>query len=439
MTDPAIIRRRLVRLRWSIYTVLLAGYMLAQFHRIAPGVVAGDLMAAFNTTGAALGSLAAMYYYVYTVMQLPAGVLADTLGARVTVTLGNVVGGIGAILFGIADTLAQASVGRFLVGLGVSVVFVGLMRSNTVWFRERQYGLVSGLTLLLGNAGAIFAAGPLAAVLEFASWRTIFMALGVFSLSLAWITWWLVRNRPQDAGLPSLREMEGAAAHPERDRHWWHDLMGVLRDRRIWPGFWFTFGMVGAYLAFVGLWAIPLLRDLHGLARGDAARFTTVSLAGFAVAALLAGALSDRIGRRRPVIVGAALLNLLVWLGFVFLPWSPGALAYILFGLLGVAAAGFVVSYPAAKEIVAPALAGMALSLVNTGLFLGAAVMQPLFGWVLDRTWDGTLAGGVRIYAAGDYANGLWWMLGFAVIGLAGALRVRETFNRNLVTDRAPV
>ena len=131
--------------------------MLVFFHRIAPGVVAGDLMQAFQTSGAALGSLAATYYYVYTVMQIPAGVLADTLGPRVSAGMGALIAGGGSILFGLAPDFGIASLGRFLVGLGVSVVFVGLMRSNTVWFSERRYGMISGLTILLGNIGAMLA------------------------------------------------------------------------------------------------------------------------------------------------------------------------------------------------------------------------------------------------------------------------------------------
>ncbi len=86
--DPA----RFARVRWSIYAILAAAYILVFFHRIAPAVVSADLMRDFGATGAALGSLAAMYYYIYTVMQIPAGVLADTLGARIAVTLGNLAG-----------------------------------------------------------------------------------------------------------------------------------------------------------------------------------------------------------------------------------------------------------------------------------------------------------------------------------------------------------
>jgi len=73
----------------------------------------------FGTTGAALGSLAATYYYLYTAMQIPAGVLADTVGSRILVTVGNAVSGLGSIWFGLAASFGQASIGRALVGLGV--------------------------------------------------------------------------------------------------------------------------------------------------------------------------------------------------------------------------------------------------------------------------------------------------------------------------------
>lgn len=87
-----------------------------------------------------------------------------------------------------------------------------------------------------------------------------------------------------------------------------------------------------------------------------------------------------------------------------------------------------------AKEVVSPALSGMAIGLVNTGLFLGAACLQPLFGWVMDRTWDGTLTEGVRIYGAGDYRLGMLLIFTFSLLAVAGAVRMRETFCRNLTT-----
>src|SRR6185369_9660908 len=141
--------------------------MLVYFHRVAPAVTAADLMRDFNIAAGALGSLAAMYFYCYALMQIPAGVLADTLGVRVSATTGTLIAGIGSILFGLAHEFYVAAAGRLLVGFGVSVVFVGFMRINTVWWSERWYGVVSGIVVALGVSGAILAAGPLAALLRF--------------------------------------------------------------------------------------------------------------------------------------------------------------------------------------------------------------------------------------------------------------------------------
>jgi hypothetical protein len=134
--------------------------------------------------------------------------------------------------------------------------------------------------------------------------------------------------------------------------------------------------------------------------------------------------------------IGACLLAVLAWLALILLPWGVGWSGLVLYGLVGFAAGGFVVGYAAAKEVVAPGVAGMAIALVNTGLFLGAAIMQPAFGWVMDLTWDGTAVDGVRHYAISDYHNGLWLSCGFAVLGLVASLFVRETRCRNITVAR---
>lgn len=424
--DPA----RFNRVRWAVFWILIASYMMVFFHRMVPGVVAADLMQAFQTSGAALGSLAATYFYVYTAMQIPSGVLADTLGPRITVTLGGLVSGAGSILFGLAPDFATASWGRLLVGLGVSVIFVGLMKSNALWFSDRQYGRIGGLTLLLGNLGSILATGPLALLLAEVTWRQVFLGAGALSILMAVLTMFWVRNRPEDAGFPSLREQEGLPPHPPRDQHWLRDLREVLTNGAVWPGFWVNFGLTGCYFAFAGLWAIPLLRDLHGLDRTGASLYTTVTIAAFAIGAYKVGWISDRLGRRRPVILVGTLLFCLAWLALILLPWGPGWSGLVIFALLGLTAGGNVVVYAAAKEVLPARVAGMSVALVNTGLFLGAALLQPAFGWVLDLTWDGSLNAGVRVYGRADYLNGLWLCFGAALLALAATPLVRETHCR---------
>jgi len=424
--------RQLLRLRWTAFIIVGLAYVLSFFHRFAPAAVASDLQQAFNTSSAALGGLAATYFYVYTVMQIPTGVLVDTMGPRRVAVIGGLIGGIGSILFGMADTLAMASVGRLLVGLGVSVMFIAMLKLNAVWFHDRHFGTVTGVTILVGNSGSLLAAAPLAWALGFVSWRIVFIAVGVFSLLLALLSWWFVRNHPGEAGLPSLRELDGKAAHPPHAGHWYDGLLIVLKNRATWPGLWVNMGIAGSLFAFGGLWAVPYLRDVYGMDRATATNHTTLLLAGFAIGAFFIGTLSDRIGRRKPVMVVAALLWCLCWLPLLGGMALPGGTSYLLFLLMGLAAPGFTLSWACAKEVNPPALSGMATSVVNVGAFLGTAIMQPLVGWAIDHAHEHHPDTALGL---ADYQVGLGIMLGFSLLGLAGTFFVRETYCRYITVE----
>jgi sugar phosphate permease len=415
------------RLRWTSYTLVVLCYMLAYFHRMAPAAIATDLQQSFHASGAALGALAAAYFYTYTVMQIPVGVMADTVGVRKIVAIGAALAGAGSLLFGTADTLAIATLGRVLVGLGVSSMFISLMKLNSVWFHDRHFGTVGGLSLMLGNLGSVLAATPLVWAVTNTSWRNVFVAVGLFSIVLAVLVWFLVRNHPGEAGLPSMRELDGKEAHPLHHGHWYDGLLKVMKNRASWPGFWPNLGVGGSLFAFAGLWGVPYLRDVYGMERSVAANHTMLLLFSFAVGALLIGMLSDRLGKRVPVIVGGIAVYVLCWIPIVLAWHMSDNLSFLLFALMGLGASGFTLTWASAKEVNPPALAGMATSVVNTGAFLGAAVLQPLVGWVMDQGWDGQVLAGARVYSEHNYQAGLGIMLVFAIVGLLGAMTIRET------------
>lgn len=420
------------RLRWSAFLLLALAYVLAYFHRVALAAIATELQLAFHASGAVLGGLAAIYFYVYTLMQIPTGVLVDTLGVRKIATLGGLVAGLGSILFGLADTLTVVSIGRFLVGLGVSVMFIAIMKLNAVWFHDRHFGTVAGFTILLGNLGAVLAASPLVWALSYISWRSIFVAVGAFSLFLGVLTWFLVRNHPGEAGFPTMRELEGEPPHAPHSGHWYDALVLVVKNPATWPGFWPNLGIGGTLFTFAGLWAVPFLRDVYAMSRPLAAAHTSLLLAGFALGAFVSGMISDRLGRRRPVMLAGILLYILCWLPWLAMVHMPLPASLFLFFAMGVGASGFTLTWAMVKEVNPPALSGMATSVVNTGSFLGAGLLQPLVGWVMDLGWDGKLSAGVRAYSAVNYQVGLAILLLFSLLGLAGALKSRETYCKHV-------
>ena len=409
------------RLRWAVFALAAGAFWLSFFHRVAPAAIAVELQAAFGIGGAMLGTLAATYYVIYTLMQVPTGVLNDTLGPRRVLVAGCLIAGAGSILFAVAETVTAAVIGRAFAGLGVSVAFVSMLKLNADWFAERRFATMTGLGSMIGLSGGLAAATPLAWIAAHVSWRTVFTAVGIASLLLAVVIWWVVRDHPGGAtrGAPRPPSARGKV-------RWREGLMLVLRNRATWPCFWFGFGMSGSYMTFVGLWAVPYLVHGYGLSVVEATQHTSLMLVCLALSQGAIGALSDRIGRRRPLILASALAYLACWLA-----WLAGAAAipgasYAISIVMGLSVCGMTLSWACAKELNSPQYSGIAISVVNTSGFLAVGLLQPLVGWLLDRNAAGAA------YTGAHYAPGIALLTAFSGIALAGAWFIRETRCRNI-------
>jgi sugar phosphate permease len=400
--------------RRLVFTLALATYVLSFFHRTAPAAIAGELVRAFAIDAATLGTLAATYFYVYTLLQVPVGVLADTLGPRKLLAGGALVAGIGSLAFALAPGWELAALGRTLVGVGVSVAFIAILKVNAVWFEARRFATLNGVTLFAGNVGAVLAGAPLAWLVTQASWRLVFVGLAMLSFAIGIAAWWRVRDRPEDLGYPPVH-----AALPKAALDWRRALRGVLANPLTWPGFFVNVGIGGSYLAFAGLWAVPYFEQVHGHSRVVAAQHASALLLGVAIGAVALGALSDRLGRRRGLLTVAAFLYALSWLPWLLhVTWPlPATLAWCF--LMGLVIPGFTLNWAIAKEVNHPGHSGMATAVVNVGIFLGAGILQPLVGWVLDR---GRIAGD----AANAWDRALLVLAGAAAVGAVVTLLVRE-------------
>ena len=410
------------RLRRVTYTLGVFAFVLAFFHRVAPGALAGDLRSTFDASATALGFMAALYFYPYAAMQLPSGMLADTIGPRRLFSAGLLVAGVGSIVFGYAPDVTWLLVGRGLVGLGVAVAFISVLKLIAAWYREDEFGTWVGVLMMAGNLGGVLAAAPLAWVIRVVSWRDVFAAVGVLSVLLAAAIWAWVRDTPREAGLAPV------VAEPPSARVTLRVALGrVAANRDTWPVFCVHLCLIGSYLTFAGLWAVPYMTDGFGLSRADATLHVTIAILAFAAGSVSVGTWSDRMKRRLPLLRGLSVLFLLCWAPWV-MGWNPGGLGlYMLFALMGAGISGASLAWALGKELNPPELAGTSTSLVNTGGFLGTALFQPLVGWVIDR-------GGAN--GLEDYRRGAMVLAGLAVAGVVAAFMVRETNCRSAYVER---
>jgi sugar phosphate permease len=417
--------------RVIVLTVPAAVYFFSYFHRVAPAVVATDLMRAFAISAASLGSLVAIYPYVFVVMALVAGSLADTLGPRWTLALGGATMGLGAAVFGVAPSFAMAFGGRLLVGLGASVVLIAWLSLAAAWFRPAEFGTVSGFTQAVGNVGALMASSPLALLVEAVGWRQTFVMIGGLTVLLAGAVAALVRDRPEALGLPPVTP---ARATPSV-RETLAAIPGVVRNARTWPPILAAGGVYIGLITFMGLWGVPYLVQIYGLTRFEAASVVALAPAGLCVGSPLVGWLSDRwLGLRRLPMAICTLLFATCWVPLLLPPdlrLSVGSLAPFVF-LMGFAASAVALVWPCVREVNNPAQVGLAIGFVNMPIFLAFAVMQWLTGVILDAHWAGLASAGVRIYPVEAYRALFLLCLGIAAAALVAAWFVTETRCRNV-------
>jgi sugar phosphate permease len=355
---------RLRRARWLVLVVPSAIYFFSYFHRVSLAVVAGDLMRALAITGAALGTLAAVYPYVFAVMALVAGSLADTLGARRTLALGAAGMGAGAALFGLAPVFSVAVAGRLVVALGASVVLIAFLALAAEWFRPDKFATVSGLTQTVGNVGGLVAAAPLAVLVEAIGWRQSFIVIGAVTLVLGALPLAAIHDRPGTAGLPPV--------NPERPRgptlrDVARSIPPVITNVRTWPPVLAAAGTYATLIAFQGLWGVPYLVQRYDVPRVTAATLLSLIAVGLIVGAPLAGVISDRWLRRRrlPFALSTALYALC---------WAPLAVPALrppvdllgpFFFLMGFFASGLILVWSCVREVNDPARVGIAVGFCN--------------------------------------------------------------------------
>lgn len=390
-----------LRLSWSIWSLGALFYLIGFFQRVAPGVMTRELSEEFALNAAALGNLSAFYFYSYVAMQVPTGLLADRWGPRKLLTLGALVAAMGGLLFALAPNLLWASAGRLLVGASVAVAFVALLKLAAHWIPHNRYALASGLALCIGVSGAVFAGVPLRLLIGQFGWRPVMLSASIVTLVIAVLIWLYVRNDPSEKGYKSY--FSGDHVTGSAGTSLWSSIRKSFSYSNIALLFFVPGGIVGAILAFAGLWGVPFLTTHYNMAQTHAAGYCSLMLIAWAAGGPVIGWLSDRMGKRKQIYVIACLsLIALWWLLLMQGTWSTTMLV-VLMVLIGLFSGAIVLSFAYARESAPSHLTGTVSGLINMGVMLGPMVMQPAVGIVLDKYWVGEMVSNTRIYSLQTY------------------------------------
>ncbi len=395
--------------------------------RVAPSVMTTELMREFSVGAAAVGGLSAWYFYTYAGIQVPVGMLTDRFGPRRLISTAMAVCALASIAFAFSGSLVTASLSRAVVGASVGFGFVGILAIAGYWFPPARFAFLAGMVQTAGMLGGMLGQAPLRIAVDQAGWRGTMGGLAIIALVLAVSIWFVVPRRPE-------REPEPVSVPGESSGRPTGGTASVMRNQQSWYCAAIGFGLSSIMLGFVGLWGVPWLRDVHGLPGQEAAAITSFLFLGWALGAPIWGWFSDHVGLRKPMVLVGIVANILLFTAIVHGGVTNGALLSALFFVGGVAGSSMTVIFSAMRELNRPAVTGAALGLLNMCVVGSGAVTQPLAGWLLDRGWDGAMAEGARIYGATAYDTAFLVFYATNALALAGALLLRETRCRQVVT-----
>jgi len=386
-----------------------AFYFMQYMLRSAPGVMIPELSAAFARDALGVGALVGLYYYTYALVSIVCGALLDRLGGKAVIPAGIVLVAVGAALFGLGSVEA-AQIGRLLQGAGSACGFIGAVYLATHGFPPRSLATAVGFTQcfgMLGGSAGQFAVAPL--IHGLITWQQFWWLSGVVILLIAVLVFIATPAAHDDSPASQGSWMKMFAPYKEVLTNPQSYLCGFC------AGLLFLPTTVGDMI-----WGIPFLRNGLDVSYAEAVNRASMVPLGWVIGCPLLGYLSDRLGRRKPVLIAGALLMLASGAGIFYLP-AGVAPPYVLGLLLGIGSGAAMLPYTVIKEVNPDNVKGSATGAINFLVFAFSALLTPAYGKLLAHFANGGAMNLPVFRAAGS------WLLGGIVLAMVLAMFMRET------------
>lgn len=378
-----------------ICTLAACFYMYEFVLQVSPGIMTAELMRDLKTNAIGLGTISAFYYYAYTPMQIPAGLLYDRFGPRQVLPCAIMLCVGGAFLFGHMDSIFIGSLGRFLMGAGSAFSFIGALLLVSRWFPPRYFPILAGVVQLMSSVGAIAGEAPLAAAVAHYGWRPTIITIAYIGVVLALLCWLVIRDYPGNA--QEARAQRHVRENPLKL------LAIVARSKQTWFLGLYSFAIWAPIIVFAGLWGVPFLAERYHVSTTVASAACSMIWLGIGLGSPLFGAWSNLISRRCLPLTASGMISLVSLAIIIYAPSVPFVFMYIFLFIFGLSASGQALSFALVADNNRPSMVGTAIGFNNMAVVAGGAIFQPFVGVLLNEAWNGKIINNIPFYSVYDY------------------------------------
>ena len=361
----------------AVWLVALAVYLLAVFHRSSLAVAGLAAADRFDISAAQLATFTMVQLLVYAGMQVPVGLLVDRYGPRAVLTTGATLLTVAQAGFALAESYPAALVARTFVGMGDAMTFICVLRLVNAWFRPRRIPMITQVTGLVGQAGALLAALPMTFALSHLGWTRSYLLTASFGVVLVVALLLFVHDTPEARRLsgPSQSALDIARS-----------LRTSWRQPGTRLGFWMHFTTQFSATTLSLLWGFPFLTEGEGLSDATAGVLLTVMvLAIMATGPVLGWRITVQPWHRSTLVLGIVWAIVAVWTAVLAWPGeAPLWLLVVLVVVSGVGAPASMIGFDLGRTSNPPARLASATGIINQGGFLATLVLVVAIGLVLD-------------------------------------------------------
>jgi predicted MFS family arabinose efflux permease len=255
-------------------------------------------------------------------------------------------------------------------------------------------------------------------------WRDTLNYLAMIGTGIAFLIILVVRNQP-------ATPIEPEADYPPPEQHIVKHLLEVLRNNQAWATGLYAFAIFAPMAAFAALWGVPFLKTLYHISDEQAGMAVSLIWISNGIFSGVAGWVSEKLQSRNLPLTVTAWFGVALTLIILYVPVSLTVMCVLLF-CFGIATAGQSLSFNVVNDNTPAYRSGTAMGFNNMLVVLTGATMQPLVGWLLRLTWDGSLANDVPVYSVSNYQTALLILpIAFVVAGLIGTFWLKETHCRS--------
>lgn len=404
---------------WLIWGTAAIFYLYEFLVRVAPSVMEHELQEAFQLSAGQLGAALGVYFYVYAPMQIGVGLLLDKFGVKRVLVPAALCCVTGCFLTIATTDVWVLSVARGLMGFGSAFAFVGCMHLAAVWFPASRLAMLSGLTTTLGMAGAIAAQRPMVELVSATGWRGSWIVCGLVGIAVAALIWVFIPKPP-----PWEIEAKQTEDEDEEARTVWRGLKEVLKNPQTWiigfisSALYFNLSVLGA------LWGDDYVVAVTGGTTAEASNAVSMLYVGWLIGGPLSGLISDRMGKRKTVLVVSLLLTLILTTGLLFFSKLTVFQCGLFFLIMGLASSAQIVTFVANLEHNPDWASATAIAVTNMIVMLLGGVAQPLVGMVLDIVGEE----GAKSFTVSDYRYALAVMPLMCLLGLIASIFMKESY-----------